>query len=210
MSMREKEAAIREYIRVDSERIATRKRSSDQHPLDEECVRLWQCAINVFGGGREGNNLASDALYALRGNRPMPEARPIAPAPASALAPAPQKPIALAPAPQKPIAPQKLIAPASAPQKPIAPQSAPLTLTTSREGVSKRMSDPRIPSPGTKIYNKDKHDRVRAEATIHEDGVEYAGTLYRTLSAAGFAAATALGDEPKAIGGFVFWGLGKK
>ena len=70
--------------------------------------------------------------------------------------------------------------------------------------------DPRIPPPGTKIYKRDRHGAVLAEAIVTEEGIEYAGEIYGSPSAAGFAAATALGLEPKAIGGYAFWGLNEK
>ena len=48
-----------------------------------------------------------------------------------------------------------------------------------------------------------------AEALVTEEGIEYAGTLYYSPSAAGLAASTALGLGTKSVNGFAFWELEK-
>jgi hypothetical protein len=53
--------------------------------------------------------------------------------------------------------------------------------------------DSRLPAPGTVLQKLDRHGAVRCECTIEEGGIRYAGTLYRSISAAAMAAAKHLG-----------------
>jgi hypothetical protein len=68
--------------------------------------------------------------------------------------------------------------------------------------------DPRLPEPGTVLRKLDRNGNVRCECTVEEDGVRYAGTVYRSLSAAAGAAAKDLGIKG-AQNGYVFWSLVK-
>lgn len=67
--------------------------------------------------------------------------------------------------------------------------------------------DPRIPAVGATIYKKDRHGKTLAEAVVREDGIEYAGTVYKSPSAAALAASIAIGGAKTAADGYAFWGL---
>jgi len=69
--------------------------------------------------------------------------------------------------------------------------------------------DSRLPPPGTLLQKLDRHGAVRCECTIEEGGIRYAGTLYRSISAAAMAAAKDLGLANKTQNGFSFWSLTK-
>jgi hypothetical protein len=68
--------------------------------------------------------------------------------------------------------------------------------------------DPRLPEPGAILRRRDRSGNVRCACTINADGVDYAGSTYRSLSAAACAAAKDLGIKG-AQNGYVFWGLVK-
>lgn len=67
----------------------------------------------------------------------------------------------------------------------------------------------RLPPVGTVIKKVDRHDRVRCQCTVVEDGIRYKGQVYRSLSGAAMAAAQDLGLKNKTQNGFTFWGLTK-
>ena len=69
--------------------------------------------------------------------------------------------------------------------------------------------DPRLPEPGTLLQKLDRHGTVRCECTVEQRGIRYAGTAYRSLSAAAMAAAKDLRLSNKTQNGFTFWGLSK-
>lgn len=69
--------------------------------------------------------------------------------------------------------------------------------------------DPRLPASGTVLQKRDRHGAVRCEAKVEKDGLRYAGTLYRSISSAGLAAARDLGLKNSTVNGFHFWGLSK-
>jgi hypothetical protein len=69
--------------------------------------------------------------------------------------------------------------------------------------------DSRLPPPGTLLQKLDRHGAVRCECTIEEGGIRYAGTLYRSISAAAMAAAKDLGLANRTQNGFSFFGLTK-
>ncbi|MDE3097344.1 MAG: hypothetical protein KGK07_15255, partial [Chloroflexota bacterium] len=94
-----------------------------------------------------------------------------------------------------------------APAAPAAP-SAPSPPRGARSGGrGAAVRDPRIPPVGTTIYKKDRHGKTLAEAVVREDGIEYAGTAYKSPSAAGLAASIAIGGAKTAVDGYAFWGL---
>jgi hypothetical protein len=72
-----------------------------------------------------------------------------------------------------------------------------------------KLRDPRLPSPGTVLTKRTRHGATRCESTIEPDGIQYNGTLYRSLFAAATAAATDLGIMGTQ-NGFVFWGLSNR
>lgn len=92
-----------------------------------------------------------------------------------------------------------------------ASQSAAETAATESAKTKKktepRVRDPRLPEAGTVLQKKDRHGVVRCECTVDESTVRYAGTDYRSLSAAAMAAAKDLGLGGRAQNGFTFWGL---
>jgi hypothetical protein len=65
--------------------------------------------------------------------------------------------------------------------------------------------DARLPPPGTLLQKLDRRGAVRCECTIGEDGIHYAGQIYRSLSGAAMAAAKDLGLANKTQNGFAFW-----
>jgi hypothetical protein len=69
--------------------------------------------------------------------------------------------------------------------------------------------DSRLPPPGTVLQKLDRHGAVRCECTIEEGGIRYAGTLYRSISAAAMAAAKDLGLSNKTQNGYAFFGITK-
>ena len=83
------------------------------------------------------------------------------------------------------------------------------TTSTSKEPSGPRERDPRLPAVGTVIVKKDRHGTERVRCTIVEGGVEYAGTIYKSISSAAMAAAKDLGLASKTQDGYAFWGLKK-
>jgi len=69
--------------------------------------------------------------------------------------------------------------------------------------------DPRLPPVGTVITKLDRHGVERARCQMVEGGIEYRGTVYRSISAAAMAAAKDLGLGGKTQDGFAFWKLKK-
>ena len=67
--------------------------------------------------------------------------------------------------------------------------------------------DARLPAAGTVLVKTGRDGSERVRCTILEDRVEYAGTTYKTLSAAGLKAMGDLGLSAKTCDGFAFWGL---
>lgn len=67
----------------------------------------------------------------------------------------------------------------------------------------------RLPPVGTVLQKRDRQGQLRCECVVVEDGVRYAGTVYRSLSAAAVAAARDLGLSARAINGYTFFGLTK-
>ena len=59
------------------------------------------------------------------------------------------------------------------------------------------------------LQKKDRHGAIRCECTIEENGIRYAGAVYRSLSAAAMVAAKDLGLANKTQNGWNFWGLTK-
>lgn len=80
--------------------------------------------------------------------------------------------------------------------------------TIATEPPMPMVRDPRLPPPGTVLVKRNKAAEERCRCTVTAEGVEYAGKLYSSLSAAGSAAATDLGLKG-AINGYIFWGLTK-
>ena len=69
--------------------------------------------------------------------------------------------------------------------------------------------DPRLPPPGTVLQRRDRHGNVRCECTVEQDGIRYAGKLYKSLSAAAIAATKDMGLKSKTQNGHTFWGVAK-
>lgn len=65
----------------------------------------------------------------------------------------------------------------------------------------------RLPPVGTVLQKRDRQGQLRCECVVIEDGVHYAGTVYRSLSAAAVAATRDLGLKGSQVNGFTFWGL---
>ena len=72
-----------------------------------------------------------------------------------------------------------------------------------------RERDARLPPAGTVLQKRDRHGGVRCECTVAEDGIHYAGKVFRSLSGAAMAAAKDLGLTNKTQNGWVFWGITK-
>jgi len=97
------------------------------------------------------------------------------------------------------------------PKKSTAKKAAPAKeATTAPESVAAASApatpDARLPPPGTLLQKLDRHGAVRCECTIGEDGIQYAGQTYRSLSGAAMAAAKDLGLANKTQNGYAFWG----
>ena len=78
-----------------------------------------------------------------------------------------------------------------------------------RTARAPRGPDPRLPPAGTVLQKRDRHGTVRCECTVAEDGIHYAGKVFRSLSGAAMAAAKDLGLTNKTQNGWVFWGITK-
>ena len=83
------------------------------------------------------------------------------------------------------------------------------TSTSEKPGRVPRTGDPRTPPPGTVLRRTDRQGNVKCECRIEEDGVHYAGKVYRSLSTAAIAAAQDMGLKSKTQNGFLFWQLAK-
>ncbi|HEY3450901.1 MAG TPA: DUF2924 domain-containing protein [Myxococcales bacterium] len=70
-----------------------------------------------------------------------------------------------------------------------------------------RQRDARLPAPGT-VLTKTSRAGKKVECRVTEAGVDYKGATYRSLSAAGRAAAADLGAFSRAINGYLFWLFG--
>lgn len=75
---------------------------------------------------------------------------------------------------------------------------------TAPAGAPKQNADARVPPVGTVLRKQDRHGKVRCECVVEEGGFRYAGTVYRSLSAAAVAAARDLGLRTTSANGFGF------
>ena len=99
---------------------------------------------------------------------------------------------------------------------PASHEAAPSTVETSKpknaaqakpEASSTKARDPRIPPPGSVLSRTDRHGTVRCQATVLEDGINYDGKFFKSVSAAAKAAADDLGLKNKTQDGYAFWHL---
>jgi hypothetical protein len=81
--------------------------------------------------------------------------------------------------------------------------------TPASEKTQPRGRDPRLPPPGTVLQRRDRHGNIRCECTVEQDGIRYAGKLYKSLSAAAIAATKDMGLKSKTQNGHTFWGVAK-
>ena len=129
------------------------------------------------------------------------ELGPVEPTPA---APAPAKPAPIgeaAVATEPPAAATELTPSAGA----VAESEA----TPASKKTQPRERDARLPPAGTVLQRRDRHGNVRCECTIEQDGIRYAGKLYKSLSAAAIAATKDMGLKSKTQNGHTFWGVAK-
>ena len=70
-----------------------------------------------------------------------------------------------------------------------------------------KVRDSRLPPAGTELIKRNRHGVEVGRCTVTEDGAEFDGELFPSLSAAGLCAAHKLGSRKVACNGFVFWGL---
>jgi len=77
------------------------------------------------------------------------------------------------------------------------------------EAPQPRERDPRLPTVGTVLIKRDRQGNERARCTIVDGGVEYNGTVYKSLSGAGLQASKDLGNKMTTCDGLAFWGLKK-
>ena len=68
--------------------------------------------------------------------------------------------------------------------------------------------DPRLPPVGTIIDKRDRHGELRASCKVVAGGVDYKGTVHKSLSGAARAAAQDLGINGNQ-NGYIFWGIVK-
>jgi hypothetical protein len=81
--------------------------------------------------------------------------------------------------------------------------------TPASKKTQPRERDPRLPPPGTVLQRRDRHGNIRCECTVEQDGIRYAGKLYKSLSAAAIAATKNMGLKSKTQNGHTFWGVAK-
>jgi hypothetical protein len=100
--------------------------------------------------------------------------------------------------------------PAAAPDPaPSASTDAGSVATPASKEAQPRGRDPRLPPPGTVLQRCDRHGNIRCECTVEQDGIRYAGKLYKSLSAAAIAATKDMGLKSKTQNGHTFWGVAK-
>lgn len=120
------------------------------------------------------------------------------PAPTEAPVEAVTQPPATSEMPMIPPAETATELPASQVEAPTAPAAAAM-----------QSADSRLPPVGTVLRKQDRRGKVRCECVVEEGGFRYAGTVYRSLSAAAVAASRDLGLRTTSANGFGFWGLSK-
>jgi hypothetical protein len=81
------------------------------------------------------------------------------------------------------------------------------TNNTPSPDQASRQHDSRLPPAGTVIIKRDRLGKERARCTIVESGIEYGGTIYKSISGAAMAAAKDLGLASKTQDGYAFWQL---
>ncbi len=64
-----------------------------------------------------------------------------------------------------------------------------------------------LPPVGTVIQKRDRKGELRSECKVVEGGIEYKGTIYKSLSAAALAASKDLGLGATTLDGWAWWGL---
>lgn len=89
---------------------------------------------------------------------------------------------------------------------PDAPSAAPSATRPATKASAPRGTQ-RLPPVGTVIVKKDRHGTERARCTVVDGGVEFDGTVYKSISAAAMAAAKALGLNSKSLDGYAWFGL---
>ncbi len=70
-----------------------------------------------------------------------------------------------------------------------------------------KSSGARLPEVGTVIQKRDRKGELRCECKVVEGGIEYKGTVYKSLSAAALAASKDLGLGASTLDGWAWWGL---
>ncbi len=64
-----------------------------------------------------------------------------------------------------------------------------------------------LPPVGTMIQKRDRKGELRCECKVVDGGIEYRGTIYKSLSSAALAASKDLGLGASTLDGWAWWGL---
>src|SRR5207248_2386410 len=94
-------------------------------------------------------------------------------------------------------------APAGDPGANDAPAAAPAP----EESKTPKARDVRLPEVGTVIQKRDRKGELRSECKVVDGGIEYKGTVYKSLSSAALAASKDLGLGASTLDGWSWWGL---
>jgi hypothetical protein len=84
---------------------------------------------------------------------------------------------------------------------------APLVAPAPEESKAPKPRDARLPEVGAVIQKRDRKGELRSECKVIEGGIEYKGTIYKSLSAAALAASKDLGLGASTLDGWSWWGL---
>jgi len=178
-----------------------------QEALEHEKAGRWEQAAQCWlRAGELARAVSHKQEAAGRAAAARVRAEPAQPASATPVA-EPLAPRAGEPTPAIPDGPPLLPAPTSEAGAPAEEVPVPSASKPAEKAPPQR--DERLPPPGTVLRRVDRHGNVRCECTVEEHGIRYAGTMYKTLSAAAIAAAKDLGFQSASQNGFLFWQLAK-
>lgn len=181
------------------------KKNAKKTPTESKKKAPATAAAKTKGKGSAGKQAPAERQSkAAPSAAPEPAPEMLAAAPVTEPTPAPQEVFAaeLAHEPATVSKPAAEPVPAPPPAEEASVPAAPEEAQTS--GATRR-----LPPVGTVLQKRDRQGQLRCECVVVEDGVRYAGTVYRSLSAAAVAATRDLGLKGTQVNGFTFWGLTK-
>ena len=101
--------------------------------------------------------------------------------------------------------------PAAAPETVVEPTAEPAKakrVKPTQAPTEPATRDSRLPPVGTVIEKRDRYGKLRASCKVVDGGVDYKGTVHKSLSGAARAAAQDLGINGNQ-NGYIFWGIVK-